>query len=157
MMHDFILVTVEHSVQTFHFRFSQVSEDPFLKSFLTVSQQSYCCCFFHSPVAERSPPPVGTIELHCFLSTYKGYVPCNNRGIHIKWSTGDDTPLHGNRFRFEKPSECFSKLIITKRVTDHHRKWKCKITQNDTVKATVSYTTTVKGTKLHCNVLQINF
>ncbi|XP_031708340.1 uncharacterized protein LOC116386357 isoform X2 [Anarrhichthys ocellatus] len=95
-------------------------------------------------VTERSTPAVGTIELHCFLNMYKGLAPCNNKGIHITWRTGDNTPLNGKRFNFDNPSECFSKLIITKKLTDHHRKWKCQLTQNDTVKATISYTTTIK-------------
>ncbi|KAK9513647.1 hypothetical protein VZT92_027163 [Zoarces viviparus] len=95
-------------------------------------------------VTERSTPALGTIELHCFLNMYKGLAPCNNKGIHITWRTGDNTPLNGKRFNFEYPSECFSKLIITKKLTDHHRKWKCQLTQNDTVKATISYTTTIK-------------
>ncbi|XP_045901209.1 uncharacterized protein LOC123968461 isoform X4 [Micropterus dolomieu] len=95
-------------------------------------------------LTERPTPADGTIELQCFLNTYKGHVACNNRGIHIKWSTEDNTPLNGNRFHFETDSECFSKLIIKKRLTDHHRKWKCQLTQNDTFKAAISYTTTVK-------------
>ncbi|XP_054477961.1 uncharacterized protein LOC129109844 isoform X2 [Anoplopoma fimbria] len=95
-------------------------------------------------VTESSTPAEDTIELHCFLNSYKGLAHCNNKGMRIKWSTGDNTPLNGNRFKFENPSECFSKLIITKKLTDHHRKWKCQLTQNDTVKATISYTTTIK-------------
>ncbi|XP_070692071.1 uncharacterized protein [Pempheris klunzingeri] len=95
-------------------------------------------------LTEHSAPADGTIELQCFLNTYKGNVRCINRGIRIKWTTEDNTPLHGKRFGFENPSECFSKLIITKKLTDHHRKWKCQITQNETVKAAVSYRTTVK-------------
>ncbi len=105
---------------------------------------------FNSPVTKNLHPADGTIELHCFLNRFKGYVPCNNSMIHIKWSTEDNTPLNGNRFRFENPSECFSKLIINKKMTDHQRKWKCQLLQNDTVKAAISYTTTVKGTKLYC-------
>ncbi|XP_074510067.1 uncharacterized protein LOC141779222 [Sebastes fasciatus] len=96
-------------------------------------------------VAENLTPVDGKIELHCFLNMYKGLVtPCDNKGIHIKWSAEDNTPLNGNRFSFKNASECFSKLFITKKLTDHHRKWKCQLTQNDTVKATISYTTTVK-------------
>lgn len=88
------------------------------------------------------------IELQCFLNTYKGHIPCNNTGIHIKWSTEDNTPINGNRFHIENPSECFSKLTIKTKLTDHHRKWKCQLTQNEVVKASISYTTTVTGTKL---------
>ncbi|XP_039973232.1 uncharacterized protein LOC120783905 isoform X2 [Xiphias gladius] len=94
-------------------------------------------------LTESSTPVEGTIELHCFLNRYKGHVGCNNTQIHIKWSTEDNTPINGNRFRFENPSECFSKLIINKKPTDHRRKWKCQLTQNNVIKATVSYTTIV--------------
>lgn len=69
--------------------------------------------------------------------------------MRIEWSTEDNTPLNGSRFSFKSQSECFSKLIIHKKLTDHHRKWKCLLFQHDTVKATISYTTTVKGTKLY--------
>lgn len=69
--------------------------------------------------------------------------------MHIKWSTEENAPLNGKRFHVENISECFSKLVIGKKPTDHHRKWKCSLLQNDAVKATVSYTTTVKGTQLH--------
>ncbi|XP_047454902.1 uncharacterized protein LOC125016448 [Mugil cephalus] len=83
------------------------------------------------------------IELHCFLNTFKGSICSKNDGTHIKWSAEDDTPINGSRFRVE--NECFSKLFITKKPTDHHRKWKCHLTQKDEVKATTSYTTTVEG------------
>ncbi|XP_029308252.1 uncharacterized protein LOC115021757 isoform X2 [Cottoperca gobio] len=95
-------------------------------------------------IAERSTPADSTIELQCFLNTYKGYVACSNTGIHIKWSTEDNTPIHGDRFQFKHESECFSKLIITKKLTDHHRKWKCQLTHNDMVQATITYTTTIQ-------------
>ncbi|XP_030250557.1 uncharacterized protein LOC115567845 isoform X2 [Sparus aurata] len=84
------------------------------------------------------------IELECFLSTYVGLGPCNTKGVHIKWTTEDGTPLKGGRFHPQTHTDCFSKLTITKKQTDHHRKWKCQLFQNDTLKATVSYTTTVK-------------
>ncbi|XP_078109289.1 uncharacterized protein LOC144519765 [Sander vitreus] len=94
----------------------------------------------------ESPTPVnGTIELHCYLNIYRGFVSnCNNKGLRIKWITEDNTPLNGNRFRYIHASDCFSKLFITKRLTDHHRKWKCQLTQNDTIKATKTYTTAIK-------------
>ncbi|XP_068179737.1 uncharacterized protein [Antennarius striatus] len=95
-------------------------------------------------LTESLIPMDGTIELQCFLNTYMGYVPCHNRGIHIEWSTEDNTPLQGDRFHFESPSECFSKLIINKKLTDHHRKWKCQLFLNNTIKATISYATTVE-------------
>ncbi|XP_072251153.1 uncharacterized protein [Leuresthes tenuis] len=68
----------------------------------------------------------------------------NNTGIQIKWTSQDDTPINGDRFRFENPSVCFSKLIITKKPTDHRRKWKCRVAQNDEFKADISDTTAVK-------------
>ncbi|XP_015257363.1 PREDICTED: uncharacterized protein LOC107102533 isoform X1 [Cyprinodon variegatus] len=85
-----------------------------------------------------------TIELHCSLSRYTGYVPCNDTRIHINWTTAGDVPITGKRFRFENPSVCFSKLIITKKITDHHRTWKCQVVLNEEVKATASYETRVK-------------
>ncbi|XP_044213883.1 uncharacterized protein LOC122986657 [Thunnus albacares] len=93
---------------------------------------------------ENPTPEEDKIELHCFLDTYKGHIPLNDKDIHIKWSAEDNTPISGNRFHIENPSNSFSKLIISKKTTDHHRKWKCQVTQNDEVKATISYTTTVK-------------
>ncbi|KAK1895299.1 Protein sidekick like [Dissostichus eleginoides] len=95
-------------------------------------------------VVENPNPVEDTIELQCFLNMYRGLVACNNKGIHIKWITEDNSPLNGDRFQFKYPSKCFSKLIITKKRTDHHRKWKCQLTQNDMVKATITYTTTIK-------------
>nr|XP_046256676.1 uncharacterized protein LOC124065373 [Scatophagus argus] len=95
-------------------------------------------------LTESSTPAEGTIELHCFLNTYKGHVPCNNTGIRIKWSTENNTPLKGDRFHFDNPSECFSKLVINKKLTDHHRKWTCRLFQNEMAKSSISYTTTVK-------------
>ncbi|MEQ2296683.1 hypothetical protein AMECASPLE_027102 [Ameca splendens] len=89
-------------------------------------------------------PTEDTVELLCSLSTFLGYVPCkNDTGINIIWTTENDVPITGKRFRFENPSVCFSKLIITKKVTDHHRTWKCQVTQNDVVKAIASYKTTI--------------
>ncbi|KAK2844438.1 hypothetical protein Q5P01_011097 [Channa striata] len=93
-------------------------------------------------IRENPNAAEGKTELQCFLNDYKGHVVCNNTGLHIKWSTEDNTPLNGNRFHFANPSECFSKLIINKKPTDHRRKWKCQLTQNDVVKASISYTTT---------------
>lgn len=129
---------------------------PFLNNLKSMSQYLHHFCF-HSPVTESPTPVNGTIELHCYLNIYRGFVSsCNNKGIRIKWITEDNTPLNGNRFRYMHVSDCFSKLVITKRLTDHHRKWKCQLTQNDTIKATKTYTTTIKGTKLHFSVLQMN-
>ncbi|KAM7383633.1 hypothetical protein PAMP_003268 [Pampus punctatissimus] len=95
-------------------------------------------------LTENPTPGEDKIELHCFLNIYKGLGPCNDRDIRIKWTTEDNTPIYGNRFHFENPTNCFSKLIIIKKLIDHHRKWKCQLTQNDMVKATISYITTVK-------------
>ncbi|XP_063735102.1 uncharacterized protein LOC134861651 isoform X2 [Eleginops maclovinus] len=95
-------------------------------------------------IVEKPNPAENTIELQCFLNMYRGYVACNNKGIQIKWITDDNTSLNGDRYTFKYPSECFSKLIITKKRTDHHRNWKCQLTLNDMVKATITYTTTLK-------------
>ncbi|XP_026040586.1 uncharacterized protein LOC113032125 isoform X1 [Astatotilapia calliptera] len=98
-------------------------------------------------ITERSLPANDKkMELHCYLSTDKGADPCFNRKeLHINWSSEDDTPINGSRFVIEHPRNCFSKLIIDTKSTDHHRKWRCHLTQNDLVKATISYTTTVEG------------
>ena len=105
--------------------------------------------FLYSVVREIPKAGEITMELHCFLNTFKGYVPCDgDTGLQIKWTADDDTPINGKRFTFDNPSTCFSKLIITKRPTDHHRTWKCHLTKNDEVKTTARYTTTVRGTKL---------
>ncbi|KAL3980879.1 ubiquitin carboxyl-terminal hydrolase 5/13 [Sarotherodon galilaeus] len=97
-------------------------------------------------ITEKSLPANDKkMELHCYLSTEKGVDPCfNHKELHIKWSTEDDTPINGSRFAIKHPYNCFSKLIIEKKLTDHHRKWRCHLTQNGLVKATISYTTTVE-------------
>ncbi|XP_026150049.1 uncharacterized protein LOC113122729 [Mastacembelus armatus] len=94
-------------------------------------------------ITENPTPAEDTVELHCFLNTFKGYRGCSNTGILIKWTTEDDTPINGKRFSFDNPSECFSKLIISKKLTDHQRKWKCQLMQNDVIKAAISYTSTI--------------
>ncbi|KAF7665746.1 hypothetical protein LDENG_00132660 [Lucifuga dentata] len=87
----------------------------------------------------------GKTELHCSLNTYKGHVPsCHHGGIHIGWLTEGNTHINGDRFHVQNPSNCFSKMTIKMKLTDHHRKWKCQLTQKDTVKTTTSYTTTVQ-------------
>ncbi|XP_065814357.1 uncharacterized protein [Labrus bergylta] len=104
-------------------------------------------------ISENSNSAADKIELHCYLNTHQGYKPCNTRGMNITWSTEDNTPLNGNRFRSENISACFGKLIIRYKLTDHHRKWRCQLSLNGTVKANVSYATTVKGTKCNLEVL----
>ncbi|XP_034552803.1 uncharacterized protein LOC117822273 isoform X3 [Notolabrus celidotus] len=100
-------------------------------------------------IDKENTPSADMLELHCYLNTHKGHVSCNNRGINTTWITEDNKPLNGGRFTFEYVSECFSKLIIHKKLTDHYRKWRCQLNQNQTVKARASYTTTVKGTEHH--------
>ncbi|XP_008294731.1 uncharacterized protein LOC103368217 [Stegastes partitus] len=96
-------------------------------------------------ITEKQTSAEDTIELQCFLNMFIGYVACDNStGIHIEWSNEDGTPIEGNRFEFDNPSACFSKLLIKKKPTDHHRKWTCQLSQSDVVKATISYTTTVE-------------
>lgn len=99
------------------------------------------------PVTENSRKN-DTIELQCFLNTYQGHKSCFNRGIRIKWTTEHDALLSGKRFDIENPSECFSKLLITTKPTDHQRKWKCSVYQNETLKASITHVTTVRGTKV---------
>lgn len=154
-MLDITPVTMEHTIQVLHFMSWNVSNlynTIYLLNTLLTFKKTFSFSF---SVTESLPPEDDTIELHCFLNTYKGYRPCHNSRIHIKWSTEDNTPLNGNRFHYTNPSECFSKLSIKKRLTDNYRKWKCQLLQNDTVQASISYTTTVKGTELDSNVLQI--
>ncbi|CAJ1061685.1 uncharacterized protein LOC117822273 isoform X7 [Xyrichtys novacula] len=95
-------------------------------------------------ITEKLAPEAGTLQLDCFLNSIQGYNACKDRGMNITWTTGDYTPLKGDRFTYKHHSECFSKLIISKKLTDHHRKWRCQLSQNGTVKANASYTTTVK-------------
>lgn len=101
----------------------------------------------YSPVTETQEPNDVKTELQCYLNMFPGYMPCNDTRLNITWTAEDDTLINGKRFTFENPSPCFSKLFITKKLTDHHRTWKCHV-QNDKVKATASHTTTVRGTKL---------
>lgn len=153
MTHGFTRVREERSSQVFHFEFFAVSAfaSHLLFGFFCFtyrnSKQKYHNAFFYPPVTERSHPANDKkMELHCYLSTDKGADPCfNHRELHINWSTEDNTPINGSRFVIEHPHNCFSKLIIDKKLTDHHRKWRCHLTQNDLVKATISYTTTVEG------------
>ncbi|XP_014824054.1 PREDICTED: uncharacterized protein LOC106904284 isoform X2 [Poecilia mexicana] len=96
-------------------------------------------------ITEEKSPAGGTIELHCSISKSTGIGSCkNNTDIHITWTAENDVPITGNRFRFENPSVCLSKLIITRKLTDHHRIWKCQITQNREIKASAIYRTTVR-------------
>lgn len=154
MTHGFTRVRVERSSQVFHFEFFAVSifASHLLFVFFVlhteiVNKNITMLTFFYPPVTERSLPANDKkMELHCYLSTDKGADPCFNRKeLHINWSSEDDTPINGSRFVIEHPHNCFSKLIIDTKSTDHHRKWRCHLTQNDLVKATISYTTTVKG------------
>ncbi|XP_074539359.1 uncharacterized protein LOC141800594 [Halichoeres trimaculatus] len=84
------------------------------------------------------------LELHCSLNTYIGYIACINRGMNTTWVTEDNKPLNGSRFTSEYVSECFTKLTIHKKLTDHRRKWKCQMSLNDTVKSSITYTTEIK-------------
>ncbi|KAM9723276.1 uncharacterized protein ACNS7B_018738 isoform 2-T2 [Menidia menidia] len=96
-------------------------------------------------ISENPKSGQNTMELQCWLNIFKGYHPCDkNSGIDIKWTTLDDTPIQGKRFEFGDQSPCFSKLKIFQKLTDHHRKWKCHVVQSDMIKASVTYTTTVK-------------
>ncbi|XP_056901398.1 uncharacterized protein LOC130532665 isoform X3 [Takifugu flavidus] len=95
-------------------------------------------------ITESSRPADGTIELQCFLNTYQGYRRCINRGFHVEWRSEHDTLSSGKRFHIENPSECFSKLLINTKPTDHRRKWKCCMYQNGTLKASITHTTTVR-------------
>ncbi|XP_041845039.1 uncharacterized protein LOC121642390 [Melanotaenia boesemani] len=95
-------------------------------------------------VTVKETPADGTMELHCSLNMFHGYVPCNNTELYMLWTTEDNMPIHGKRFTTENLSVCFSKLIFTKKPTDHRRKWKCHVIQNDEFKATISYTTILK-------------
>lgn len=65
--------------------------------------------------------------------------------MRIRWTNQDNSPLQGDRFTLESSSPCLSKLVITKKQTDHHRTWKCQVDQNDQLKV-VSYTSTITGT-----------
>ncbi|XP_054869710.1 uncharacterized protein LOC129349682 isoform X2 [Amphiprion ocellaris] len=96
-------------------------------------------------VTEGPTSAEDTMELQCFLNIFIGYVACHNStGIRIEWRNEDGTPIKGNRFTYENPSACFSKLIMKKKLTDHYRKWKCQLSQSGVVKAAISYTTAVK-------------
>lgn len=103
--------------------------------------------FFNIPVTESPTPPDGTIELQCYLNIFPGHRQCFNRSIHIQWKTEHDTLSTRKRIRIENPSECFSKLFISTKLTDHRRKWRCCVYQNETLKASITHTTTVRGKK----------
>ncbi|XP_034030932.1 uncharacterized protein LOC117514531 isoform X2 [Thalassophryne amazonica] len=97
-------------------------------------------------ITQREASPNCIIELHCSLNTFQGLVQvCIHDGIRINWLTEANTPITGRRFRVEKSNDCFSKLIINKKLTDHYRKWTCQLTQRGKVKVSVGHTTTVKG------------
>lgn len=100
----------------------------------------------NSPVTVGNASKENTVKLQCYLNTYEGYRACLNRNIHIEWSWEDNTPIKGNRFKFVNHSECFSELSIHLKRTDHHKKWKCRLFQSNTLEAAISGTTTVQGT-----------
>ncbi|XP_020793192.2 uncharacterized protein LOC110171758 isoform X2 [Boleophthalmus pectinirostris] len=84
------------------------------------------------------------IELHCYLNNYIGLIrPCNKTGLKISWFAEDNTQLKGERFQIENKINCFSKLKIQPKKTDHHRKWKCQASLNGSATAITSYQTTV--------------
>ncbi|CAG12033.1 unnamed protein product [Tetraodon nigroviridis] len=93
---------------------------------------------------ERSGPADGTVEFQCYLNTYQGHRQCLNRSIHIQWRTEQDALSTGTRIRIENPSECFSKLFISTKLTDHWRKWKCCVYQNEKLRASITRTTTLR-------------
>ncbi|XP_076016745.1 uncharacterized protein LOC143008745 isoform X4 [Genypterus blacodes] len=85
------------------------------------------------------------IELHCSLNTFVGLVPtCPHSGINIEWLTEAETHINGSRFHIKEVSKCFSVMTINLKPTDHQRKWKCQLTQRDSVKASTTTTTTIE-------------
>ena len=92
-------------------------------------------------------------ELHCFLNTFKGRTMCRHHsGIIIKWLNEDNIPLEalkGSRFHISPSDNCFHKLSFTQKLTDHRMKWRCQVNQGESVKATVNYTTSIKGRLLN--------
>ncbi|RVE62539.1 hypothetical protein OJAV_G00158140 [Oryzias javanicus] len=96
-------------------------------------------------IKKRLEAAENTLELHCYLNVRKGFKDCgSNSGVRLMWTNQDNSRLQGDRFSFQNSSTCLSKLIITKKKTDHHRTWKCQVFQNDQVKASTSYTSTIK-------------
>lgn len=149
-MHAHIPATATEFIQAFRFILLKVSEISCLQniSLIRLLTIFIFIIYLNVPVTESSRPADGTIELQCFLNTYHGYRPCINRGIRVEWSSEHGTLLSGKRFHIENPSECFSKLLISTKPTDHRRKWKCCMYQNETLKASITHTTTVRGSKV---------
>ncbi|KAK7886650.1 hypothetical protein WMY93_026271 [Mugilogobius chulae] len=83
-------------------------------------------------------------ELQCYLNNFKGLSrSCNKTGLQVRWLAEDNTLLKGERFKIENISNCFSKLHIQTKKTDHLRQWKCEASLNGTGNVTASYQTTV--------------
>ncbi|XP_056449227.1 uncharacterized protein LOC130384863 isoform X1 [Gadus chalcogrammus] len=81
------------------------------------------------------------MEIHCYLNDFKGYVrSCPHQGILLEWLSEANTALNKERFSFESPSKCFSKIIFKPRPIDHRRTWRCQLRENDTVKTSLGYT-----------------
>lgn len=149
-MHAHIPATATEFIQAFRSNLLKVSEISCLQNISLIRLPTifiFIICL-DLPVTESPRPADGIIELQCFLNTYQGYRPCINRGIRVEWRSEHDTPLSGKRFQIENPSECFSKLLISTKPTDHRRKWKCCMYQNETLKASTTHTTTVRGSKV---------
>lgn len=149
-MHAHISATATDFIQTFHFILLKVSEISCLQNISLIRLLTIFTfiMYLNIPVIESYRPADGTTELQCFLNTYQGHRPCINRGIRVEWRSEHDTLSSGKRFRIENPSECFSKLLISTKPTDHRRKWKCCMYQNETLKASITHTTTVRGSKV---------
>ncbi|XP_036071646.1 uncharacterized protein LOC112143606 isoform X2 [Oryzias melastigma] len=85
----------------------------------------------------------GVVNTSISLRFLERFRDCgSNSGVRIRWTNQDNSPLQGDRFTLESSSPCLSKLVITKKQTDHHRTWKCQVDQNDQLKV-VSYTSTI--------------
>lgn len=103
-------------------------------------------------ITEKNDTAEGQIELHCFLNSNLGLMPepeCNMTGLLVNWVMAENNTAirkNSSRFNFERSTNCFLKLYIRpKKKTDHHRKWRCQVSQNGSAKATASYITTVKN------------
>lgn len=149
-MHAHISATATEFIQAFRFILLKVSEISCLqnRSLIRLLTIFIFILYLNVPVTESAHPADGTTELQCFLNTYQGYRPCINRGIRVEWRSEHGTLSSGKRFHIENPSECFSKLLISTKPTDHRRKWKCCMYQNGTLKASITHTTIVRGSEV---------
>ncbi|MGH0170892.1 UNVERIFIED_CONTAM: hypothetical protein FKN15_061843 [Acipenser sinensis] len=87
-----------------------------------------------------------SLALQCTLLCNGGIADCSSVPDNVKltWVDDEGTALQGDRFKIT-PYRTHSTLSLELQTSDHNRRWRCNLTEEGTVKASYSYTTTLKG------------